>query len=138
MIMLAKTSEVDTSLSGGAASSAYGEVAFTNMPYVMDMGSSCGANFVNGGTAGVLDGYTMAEGHEHAETITDQNQAGGWTNRATSGTYRGQENADECAWISPGSTGGAGNVATATGSFAMQTTWSNDTTSCAIPHPIIQ
>ncbi len=127
----------DTTLSGGAASSAYGDIAFTNMPYAMDMGSSCGANFVNAGTAGVLDGYTMVEGHEYAETITDQNPAGGWTNQTTSRTYRGQENADECAWISPGSAGGAANVAMATGSFAMQATWSNDTTSCAISHAII-
>ena len=30
------------------ASSAYGDIAFTNMPYVIDMGTSCGQNFVNG------------------------------------------------------------------------------------------
>ena len=82
------------------------------MPYVMDQGTSCGQNFVNAGSAGMTDGYTMVEGHEYAETITDQNPAGGWTNK-TGGSYNGQENADECAWISPGSAGGAGNVAMA-------------------------
>lgn len=56
----------------------------------------------------------MVEGHEYAETITDQNPAGGWTN-TTSRTYSGQENADECAWIAPGSAGGAGNVSTTAG-----------------------
>jgi serine protease len=117
-------------------SSSYGDIAFTNMPYVMDQGASCGANFVNSGTAGQTDGYTMVEGHEYAETITDQNPAGGWTNRGT-GTYAGQENADECAWISPGSAGGAGNVSMSTGSFAEQSTWSNDTNTCAISHPIV-
>jgi serine protease len=117
-------------------SSSYGDVAFTNMPYVMDQGSSCGANFVNSGTAGATDGYTMVEGHEYAETITDQNPAGGWTNTGT-GTYSGQENADECAWISPGSAGGAGNVSTATGSFAEQSTWSNDTNACDLSHSIV-
>ena len=116
--------------------SPYGDIAFTNMPYVMDMGSSCGQNFVNAN--GVLDGYTMVEGHEYAETITDQNPAGGWTNQTKNRTYRGQENADECAWISPGSSGGAANVTMGNGSYAMQATWSNDTNSCAISHPIVQ
>ncbi|EWT03077.1 hypothetical protein N865_03955 [Intrasporangium oryzae NRRL B-24470] len=116
----------------GVASS-YGDIAFTNMPYVMDMGTSCGQNFVNAGSAGTDDGYTIVEGHEYAETITDQNPAGGWTN-LTSRTYSGQENGDECAWISPGSAGGAGNVSTATGSFPMQATWSNDTNRCDLSH----
>ncbi|HET7801954.1 MAG TPA: hypothetical protein VFL38_16135 [Humibacillus xanthopallidus] len=116
--------------------SPYGDIAFTNMPYVMDMGTSCGQNFVNAGAAGTDDGYSIVEGHEYAETITDQNPAGGWTN-TTSRTYSGQENADECAWISPTSAGGAGNVSTTTGSFAMQATWSNDTNSCALSHTTV-
>jgi len=69
----------DTTLNGGAASSPNGDIAFTNMPYTMDLGTSCGQNFVNSGSAGNLDGYTMVEGHEYSETITDQNPAGGWT-----------------------------------------------------------
>jgi serine protease len=118
------------------STSPYGDIAFTNMPYVMDMGTSCGQNFVNSGSAGTDDGYTIVEGHEYAETITDQNPAGGWTN-TTSRTYSGQENADECAWISPGSAGGAGNVSTTTGSFAMQATWSNDTNRCDLSHATV-
>jgi hypothetical protein len=118
------------------SSSAYGDIAFTNMPYVMDMGTSCGQNFVNSGSAGTDDGYTIVEGHEYAETITDQNPAGGWTN-LTSRTYSGQENADECAWISPGSAGGAGNVAMGNGSYAMQATWSNDTNRCDLAHATV-
>jgi hypothetical protein len=114
-----------------------GDVAFTNMPYAMDMGTSCGQNFVNSGAAGTDDGYTIVEGHEYAETITDQNPAGGWTN-LTSRTYSGQENADECAWISPTSAGGAGNVSTTQGSFAMQATWSNDTNRCDLSHPTVR
>ena len=70
------------------------------MPYVMDQGASCGQGFVNSGP-GTLDGYTMVEGHEYAETITDQNPAGGWTNH-TGSSYNGEENADECAWLSSG------------------------------------
>ncbi len=63
----------DTTLSGGAASSSYGDIAFTNMPYVADAGSSCGANSVRDNR----DGFSIVEGHEYAETVTDQNPAGG-------------------------------------------------------------
>ncbi|GAA2473708.1 hypothetical protein [Terrabacter carboxydivorans] len=115
------------------STSTYGDIAFTNMPYVMDMGTSCGQNFVNAGSAGTDDGYTIVEGHEYAETITDQNPAGGWTN-LTSHTNSGQENGDECAWISPSSSGGAGNVAMGNGSYPMQSTWSNDTNRCDLSH----
>ena len=37
-------------------------IAFTNSPYVTDMGTSCGANFVNAGSAGTGDGITIVEG----------------------------------------------------------------------------
>ena len=115
--------------------SPYGDIAFTNMPYVTDMGASCGQNFVNSGSAGLLDGFSIVEGHEYAETITDQNPAGGWTNH-THSTYKGQENGDECAWISSGQ-GASANVSMGTGSFAMQSTWSNDTNRCDISHPVV-
>jgi hypothetical protein len=121
----------DSTLTGGAVSSPYGDVAFTNMPYVMDQGSSCGQNFVNSGSAGTIDGYTMVEGHEYSETITDQNPAGGWT------ASSGQENADECAWLNPGTQGGATNVGMGNGSYAEQGTWSNDTNRCDTSHTII-
>lgn len=122
----------DTTLSGGAASSPYGDIAFTNLPYLPDAGTSCGQNFVNSGSAGTLDGVTIVGGHEYSETVTDQNPAGGWTNSSS-----GEENADECAWISPGSAGGAGNVTMGNGSYPMQATWSNDTNACALSHAII-
>src|SRR5207253_2086202 len=122
----------DTTLSGGgAAPSPYGDIAFTNMPYVSDLGASCGANFVSNS----LDGYSIVGGHEYAETITDQNPAGGWVNN-TGSSFTGQENGDECAWISSGQ-GAAALVAFSTGSFAMQSTWSNDTNRCDISHPIV-
>ncbi|MBV9257464.1 MAG: hypothetical protein JO215_05545, partial [Ktedonobacteraceae bacterium] len=44
---------------------------------------------------------------------------------------------DECAWIAPGQQGGSANVTTGNGTFAMQSTWSNDTNRCDISHPII-
>ncbi|GAA0695981.1 PKD domain-containing protein [Dyella marensis] len=116
-------------------SSSYGDIAFTNMPYVLDMGSSCGQNFVNSGSAGNLDGFSLVNGHEYAETISDQNPAGGWTNH-TGSSYNGQENADECAWLSSGQ-GASANVAMSTGNFAMQSTWSNDTNRCDLAHPVV-
>ena len=121
----------DTFLSGGAAPSSYGDIAFTNMPYVTDLGASCGQGFVGG----VLDGFSIVGGHEYAETITDQNPAGGWINRSGS-RFNGQENGDECAWIGSGQ-GASALVAMATGSFAMQSTWSNDTNRCDLSHPIV-
>jgi hypothetical protein len=110
--------------------SAYGDIAFTNMPYVLDLGGSCGENFVNAGAAGTLDGFSIVNGHEYAETLTDQNPPGGWT--ASSGA----ENGDECAWISSGQ-GASANVSMGNGAYAMQSTWSNDTNACEISHAIL-
>jgi len=118
-------------------SSSYGDVAYTNMPYVTDAGASCGENFVNAGAAGLDDGFSIVEGHEYAETITDQNPSGGWTNLSRrSGNY-GAEDGDECAWISSGQ-GASTDVPMGNGSYAMQSTWSNDTNECDIAHPIVQ
>jgi serine protease len=108
----------DSTLSGGAVSSPYGDIAFTNLPYIPDAGASCGQNFVNGN--GPLDGVSIVEGHEYAETSTDQNPAGGWTDRT------GEENGDKCAWITPGTRGGSFDLTSGTGTFAVQTTWAND------------
>jgi hypothetical protein len=125
----------DTSLSGGAPSSPYGPLAFTNEPYVTDAGSSCGGNFVNAGPGGVADGVTIVEGHEYAETISDQFPAGGWTD------IQGNENGDKCAWISSGQ-GAAQNIALTTGSYPVQSTWANDYNAgsggCEIGHPTVK
>ncbi len=108
-------------------------VAFTNMPYVTDAGASCGANFVNAGSAGTLDGVTIVGGHEYTETITDQFPAGGWTDSS------GSEIGDKCAWVSSGQ-GAAQNITLATGSFAIQSMWANDFNSgsggCEVAHSI--
>ncbi len=115
-------------------SSPYGELAFSNQPYNIDSGAGCGVGFVN--SPGTLDGYTMTLGHEWHEMMSDQFPAGGWTNHDT-GTYAGQENSDECAWIAAGAVGGAANITFSTGTFAQQASWSNDTNSCAISHAIV-
>jgi serine protease len=120
----------DSTLSGGAVSSPYGPIAFTNMPYVTDAGAGCGENFVNSGSSGTDDGVTIVGGHEYAETITDQFPAGGWTDNS------GNENGDKCAWISSGQ-GASQNIALTTGTFAVQSTWSNETVNCQVSHAIV-
>jgi serine protease len=113
-------------------SSSYGDIAYTNMPYVPDAGASCGAGFVNGGNQ--LDGVSIVNGHEYAETITDQNPAGGWTDTS------GEENADKCAWISSGQ-GASQDITLTTGTFAVQSTWANDfnggSGGCEITHAVV-
>ena len=121
----------DSTLTGGAVTSDVGDFAFSNPPYNMDSGAGCGVNFLNSGSTGTLDGWTMTLGHEYSETITDQNPPGGWTNTST-----GQENADECAWLK-NVTGGAGNVAMGNGTYTEQGSWSNDTNACALTHPTV-
>lgn len=115
----------DTTLTGGAVTSPYGNFAFTNMPYVADLGASCGANYVNAGAGGLTDGFTMVEGHEYAETITDQFPAGGWTDAT------GYENSDKCSWIGTGGSGGSINITLPTGVFAVQGHWLNDVNGCS-------
>jgi serine protease len=107
--------------------SRFGDIAYANMPYVSDLGSSCGTGFVNPGGAGALDGFSIVAGHEYAEILTNQNPPGGWT------TPAGEETGDECAWIASGQ-GASANVAMGNGAFAMQSTWSNDTGQCEIAH----
>ncbi len=125
----------DSSLTGGPVSSSYGDIAFSNQPYNIDSGSGCGVGFVN--SPGTLDGWTMTLGHEWHEMMSDQNPAGGWTNH-TGSSYNGQENSDECAWLSPGTSGGAANVSFGSfGTYAEQASWSNDTNNCAISHSIV-
>jgi serine protease len=113
-------------------------ISFTNMPYVLNMGSSCGENSVNGGYyAGRLDGFTIVLGHEVEETITDPGaedvingrNLGGWYD------YAAYENGDKCAWVgyseglaSPNVVpGGVNNITGNDGKqYAVQSLWSND------------
>ena len=121
-----------SSTDSAGVTSPYGTLAFSNDPYQLDQGANCGENYVNSGSAGVTDGYTIVFGHEYAETITDQFPSGGWTD------FQGQENGDKCAWISSGQ-GASQNIALSTGSFAVQSTWANDYNNnnggCEITHP---
>jgi serine protease len=113
-------------------SSPDGTLAFTNLPYIPDAGASCGQGFVN--SPGTLDGVTIVEGHEYAETDTDTWPAGGWIDAS------GAENGDKCAWISSGQ-GASQNITLTTGTFAVQSTWANDFNNgsggCEVSHTIV-
>ncbi len=91
-----------------------GTVTYTNMPYVLDAGSSCGANSVRG----PLDGFSIVGGHEYSETLSDPELNAYWD------TQTGEENGDLCAWQ------GLASISLPTGSFPMQPTWSNSANSC--------
>jgi hypothetical protein len=111
-------------------------ISFTNMPYVLNMGTSCGENSVNAGAAGTLDGFTIVVGHEIEETVTDPGaedvingqNLGGWYD------YSAYENGDKCAWVGytgllPASTvpGGLNDITGNDGKqYAVQSLWSND------------
>ncbi len=112
-----------------STSSSYGNVAYTNLPYITDAGASCGANF-NG--LGANAGMTIVEGHELAETISDQFPSTGWLDSG------GAENGDKCAWISSGQ-GASANVPFSTGTYPVQSLWSNAFNSggggCVLSYP---
>jgi len=111
-------------------SSSYGNIAYTNLPYITDAGASCGANF-NG--LGPNAGITIVEGHEAAETITDQFPSSGWLDSS------GAENGDKCAWISSGQ-GASAEVTFPDGNpYPVQSLWSNAFNSggggCVLAYP---
>jgi hypothetical protein len=92
-------------------------LAYTNLPYMPDAGSNCGANSVNGGSQGLLDGVSIVEGHELAETQTDPNYFTGWNG--------GQgEIGDICVWQN------LGNTQFRNGTFAVQPLYSDFAGTC--------
>ncbi|MFE0459502.1 hypothetical protein ACFW1A_09605 [Kitasatospora sp. NPDC058965] len=91
-------------------------VTYTDLPYLTDAGSNCGAGSVNGAN-GELDGVSIVEGHELAEAITDP-LLNAWTDAG------GNEIGDKCAWT------GLANLTTSAGTFAVQPLWSNSANGC--------
>ncbi|MEU8694145.1 hypothetical protein [Streptomyces sp. NPDC048665] len=98
------------------------DLPYTNMPYITDAGTGCGANFVTTGSSGVngsTEGITIVGGHEYAETLTDPAPSSGWVDST------GYETGDKCAWISSGQ--GASAIVGLNGTnFAVQSLWSNN------------
>jgi hypothetical protein len=102
----------------------YTNMTYTALPYVPDAGSACGANAVNPGSAGRLDGVSIVEGHELAETITDPN-INAWIDSS------GNEIGDKCAWIGMRDVPMGGIDVT----FPVQALWSNASNSCITTAP---
>ena len=96
-------------------------VTYTDLPYIPDAGTTCGQGSVNGG-AGTLDGVSIVEGHELAESITDP-LLNAWLDSG------GNEIGDKCAWSGLGNVNLNGNV------FPMQPLWSNAANGCVLSSP---
>ncbi len=92
-----------------------GTSAYTNMPYVLDAGFSCGADSVQS----QLDGFSIVGGHEYAEAVTDPVPPSGWTDSSN-----GEEIGDLCAWMNLQA------ISFDTGTFAMQPLWSDTDNGC--------
>jgi hypothetical protein len=93
-------------------------ITYTDLPYMTDAGSACGEDSVNG-SSGTLDGVSIVEGHELAESITDP-LLNAWIDAG------GNEIGDKCAWFD------LANITTAAGTFAVQPLWSNAANGCAL------
>jgi serine protease len=104
------------------ASTTGGTIAWTYLPYVTDAGASRGENFVNSGSAGLLDGVSIVGGHEYAEAMTDPHPCTGLVHHGRS------ETGDSCAWKKPPSA----DVTLPTGTFAAQGLWSSSANACVI------
>lgn len=94
-------------------SSADGKVAYTNLPYVPDLGRGACTTLAN---AKPLDGYFSTETHEYAETVSDFWPARGWLGA-------GGEIADECVQLDA-------YLTLSTGTFDVQGLWSNELGRC--------
>jgi hypothetical protein len=104
----------------GASSKSGQTISYTNMPYMPDGGSSCGANFVSppNDETGADEGFTIVLNHEYSESVTDPNPPSGWYNNSFG------EIGDECAWTN------IQNDPFGAKSYTMQPEYSNKTASC--------
>ncbi|HEY4024103.1 MAG TPA: hypothetical protein VGM75_35830 [Pseudonocardiaceae bacterium] len=94
-----------------------GNVSYTNMPYQLDAPS--GSRCPNSALGHQLDAFSIVEGHEYAESISDPQPGSGYTNSS------GQEIGDTCE-------SNFQMISLPTGSFAVQPLWSNNAGGCVI------
>ena len=106
----------NTGFCGWHSSSAtpYGRIAFTNLPYVPDLGAG-GCTTLS--PAQPLDGYFSTETHEYAETVTDFWPSNGWLSSG------GAEIGDLCESLDSYLTLGKQK-------FDVQGIWSNNANGC--------
>jgi serine protease len=109
---------------------------YVNLPWQLDANYGCGQNFVNGGSAGLLDGWSLVGGHEYTEVVTDPAPVTGWIDPGdeSGSTASGGEIADKCVWAGePWNLNDPfGDVTLTTGKFAMQSLWSNAAGRCVM------
>jgi serine protease len=99
------------------------------LPFQTDAKKLCGLGYIN--NPGTYDGFSLVAGHESAETATDPAESGYFdSNDAISGG----EIADKCAWGGEnwGGNDPKGDIKLATGTFAMQSLWSNAAGGCVM------
>ena len=92
---------------------------FTNLPYELNSDSGCGKNWISSAN----DAWSVNAGHEYAETVTDPWLDAWWDQ---SDPYGG-EIGDKCSWALP-----KGKVTLSTGTFGMQSLWSNAADACVM------
>lgn len=107
-------------------------LTYTNLPYQPDAQSDCGQNW-NGANA-PFSGFSIVGGHEYAETVTDPFPNGGtsygWVDLQDNTS--GGEIGDKCAWGGElwGGSDPIGYIKFSTGSYIMQSLWSNSAHKC--------
>ncbi|GAA1939032.1 hypothetical protein [Kitasatospora viridis] len=94
-------------------SSSYGNLAYTNLPYVPDMGAGACTTLTDGR---MLSGIESTETHEYAETVTDFWPSIGWNGGDG-------EIGDACVDMDA-------YVKLSTGTFDLQGLWSNAANAC--------
>ena len=94
-------------------------VSYTNLPYMPDAGSNCGASIISApkDEMAVDEGVTIVEGHEYAESETDPTPFNGWNSAFG-------EIGDLCAWYE------IQNDPFGKKSYTMQPMWSNAAGGC--------
>ena len=100
-------------------------VSYTDLPYMPDGGSSCGANIISppSDESGADEGETIVEGHEYGESVTDPNPPSGWYNNSKG------EIGDICAWTN------IANDPYGSNSYTAQPMFSNASSSCVHHYP---
>jgi hypothetical protein len=98
-------------------------ITYTSLPYLPDAPTGCGGYSVNPAPDGKLDGVSIVEGHELAETITDPLPLSGWHDASDN------EIGDKCEWSN------LADIRTSNGTFAMQPLWSNSDNGCVMFYP---
>lgn len=99
------------------------------LPFQTDAQQACGMAYIN--SAGSHDEFSLVAGHESTETTTDPTETAWYDGKDG---ISGGEIADKCAWGGSnwGDNDPKGDLKLATGTFAMQSLWSNAVGGCVM------